>query len=272
MVTMTPRPIKAVKAMLLREGVDAVITRGATMDNKANLAPRFINEIIQKYKGTRLERQEIYGEYLEDVEGALWNHDMLDALRVGDSSERSAPTNYKRKVVGVDPAISSAEGSNETGIVGVGKAHDDHGYVLADASDVYTPEGWASAAIKMYHTLEADLIVAEKNQGGEMVSHTIHSIDKNIPVKLVHASKGKVARAEPVCALYEQGRFHHVGCFPQLEDEMCAFIPDQLVDSPNRVDAQVWAATELFFAQKKKKGGALRGSKSRRFQPEAAAA
>jgi phage terminase large subunit-like protein len=150
-----------------------------------------------------------------------------------------------RIVVAIDPAVTSAEGSDETGIIGAGVSRDEHGYVLADVSLRGTPLQWASAAVTLYHTLKADRMVAEANQGGEMVEQTIHTVDPNVPVTLVHASRGKLTRAEPVAALYEQSRVHHAGRFPQLEDQQCTWTQGDA--SPDRLDACVWALTDLML-------------------------
>ena len=235
-VTTTPKPISLVRELVA--GPTTYVTRGRTYDNAANLAPAFLEQIIRKYEGTRLGRQELEAEILDDTPGALWKRDALEVLRLTKHPDLA------RIVIGVDPAITSDEGSDETGIIGAGVgASDGHGYVLEDASLRGTPHQWASAAVTLYHKLQADRIVAEANQGGEMVAHTIHTIDPNVPVTLVHASRGKVARAEPVAALYEQQRCHHVGAFPALEDQMTTWTFGDA--SPDRLDALVWTLTAL---------------------------
>ncbi len=244
-VTTTPRPKLVLRELLKREGKDVAVTRGSTYDNAANLPERFLKEIIEQYKGTRLERQEIYGDLLDEFEGALWSYNILDRTRVNEHPI------LHRIGVGVDPAISSEEGSDLTGIVaaglgpaipgGIGK----HGYVLSDHTLRASPENWARKAITVYHTLQADIIVAEANQGGEMVEATIKAVDDTVNVKLVHASRAKVTRAEPIAAYYEQNRVHHVGTIPELEDQMCLFLPGERKKSPDRVDALVWVLTEL---------------------------
>lgn len=244
-VTTTPKPLD-VLLEILRDHTTA-ITSGTTYDNRPNLARQFFQRVVTKYEGTRLGRQEIAGEILLEAEGALWSRDLIEASRI---LEQKAPV-YTRVVVGVDPAITSKKESNETGIVTVGRDKLGHGYVLADSSGRLKPNEWARRAIQAYEQLDADCIVAESNQGGEMVSHTIHTLDPNVPVKLVHASKGKAARAEPVSAMYEQGRGHHVGTFPLLEDQLVTWEPESGEESPDRLDALVWAWTNLFF----KKGG-----------------
>jgi phage terminase large subunit-like protein len=241
-VTTTPRPIKLVRELLADPKV--VVTRGRTIENREHLAPAFLDQIVRRYEGTRLGRQELDGEILDDMPGALWGHGLIDAARVS-----TAPPELTRIVVAIDPAVSSGEHSDETGIVVAGKTHEGHGYVLADLSGHYRPAEWARAAITACQTHGADRIVAEVNNGGEMVEATLRMIDPNVPYAAVHAARGKVARAGPVAALYEQGRIHHLGALPQLEDQMCAFSSDFDRDSagysPDRVDALVWALSEL---------------------------
>lgn len=237
-VTTTPRPIPLLYTLLA--DATTAVTRGTTYDNRANLAPAFYAEIIKRYEGTRLGRQELNAELLKDNPGALWQREALDAGRV-----TQVPP-LVRLVVGVDPEAVSTDDGAQTGIVVVGKGADGHGYVLDDRSVRTTPHGWATAAVAAYHTHHANLLVAETNQGGEMVQHTIRSVDATIPYKGVHASKSKQARAEPIAALYEQGRFHHVGTFGALEDQQCEWVPGT-GPSPDRLDALVWAATELFI-------------------------
>jgi phage terminase large subunit-like protein len=213
------------------------------------LAPGFFDQVIRKYEGTRLGRQELNAELLDDTPGALWNHGIIDAAR------QAAAPSLARIVVAIDPATTSGEEADETGIVVVGKDNQGHGYVLADASGRHQPIEWAKIAIAAYRTHHADRIVAERNNGGDMVEATIRMVDPNVPVTTVWASRGKVTRAEPVSALYEQGRMHHVGSFPQLEDQMTNFTPDfdpQTAGySPDRLDALVWAATELLVTPMK---------------------
>lgn len=245
--TTTPRPIQLIKDLVRDPRV--IVTRGKSTENLANLADTFKRSVIDRYAGTRLGRQELDAELLEDVPGALWTRRNLDETR----EHHKAPA-LKRIVVGVDPAASSSEAANETGIVVCGAAgigNDNHGFVLEDWSIQGTPDQWARKAVAAYRKWEADCIIAEKNNGGEMVEHTIKTVDRNIPVQLVHATRGKYVRAEPIAALYEQGRIHHVGCLAELEDQMVAFTPETASDrkdgkSPDRVDALVWALTELF--------------------------
>lgn len=247
LVTTTPRPLPLIKKMLVDPYT--VITRGKTRDNAANLAAPTLRQLEEKYGGTRLGRQELDAEILDDIPGALWSRSMIDETRLYET-----PSDMQRVIVAIDPAASSEEGSDETGIVVVGMARDadgyQRGYVLDDGSLRGTPEEWARKAASLYRKWEADKIVAEKNQGGEMVSSVLRAIDRSLPIKLVHASRGKIIRAEPMSALYEQRRIHHVGRFDELEDQMCTFSVDNIrgngMGSPDRVDALVWGLTELF--------------------------
>jgi predicted phage terminase large subunit-like protein len=218
-----------------------VITRGRTFDNASNLAPTFLSTLMTRYAGTRLGRQELEGDDLVDDPDALWQRDVIDAKRVPDVPELA------RIVVAIDPAVTSGQDSDETGIIVAGIGHDKRGYVLADLSGRYTPDKWARVAIEAYREWQADRIVAESNQGGDMVSHTLRTVDQDVPVKLVHASRGKVARAEPVSALYQQGKVSHVGSHARLEDQLCTWTLGQA--SPDRMDALVWALTELMLSR-----------------------
>ncbi|HEV8680513.1 MAG TPA: terminase family protein, partial [Stellaceae bacterium] len=240
-VTTTPRPTKLIRALLADPKV--VVTRGKTAENRKNLAPAFLDQIVKRYEGTRLGRQELDAELLDDMPGALWRREVIEAARV------SAPPDLSRIVVAIDPAATSNAEADETGIVTAGRDANGNGYVLGDASGRYAPAAWAQVAIAAYRAHRADRIVAEVNNGGEMVEATLRMIDPNVPFSAVRASRGKVARAEPVAALYEQGRIRHIGAFPQLEDQMCAFAGDfdraAAGYSPDRVDALVWALTDL---------------------------
>lgn len=237
-VTTTPKPTKAMKELIADAGT--VVTRGSTYENKGNLAPSFLTKVVGKYEGTRLGRQELNAEILDDNPGALWQRGKIDALRV-----KAAPA-MKRIVVAIDPAATKNPNSDETGLVVCGLGVDNQGYVLADLSLRGTPEEWGRAAVYAFHLHGADRIIGETNNGGDMVEHVIRTVDKNVPFKAVHASRGKITRAEPVSALYEQDRCHHVGAFPILEDQMCDYDPKTAKFSPDRMDALVWALTELF--------------------------
>lgn len=247
LVTTTPRPLPLIKKLM--KDADTVVTRGATLDNQSNLAANTVKQLYERYGGTRLGRQELEGEILNDVPGALWNRELIDTNRMVDP-----PIDMERVYVAVDPAVSNNEGSDEHGIVVVGLARDSdgyaRGYVLEDGTIRGNPEDWARKAVSLYRSWSADKIIAEKNQGGLMVESTIKAVDRSVPVKLVHASRGKIVRAEPISALYEQGRVHHVGRFDILEDQMCMFSIDNIRNisngSPDRVDALVWGLTEIF--------------------------
>lgn len=243
--TTTPRPIEIVRELIKLAnsgGGDVVLTRGRTMDNAANLAGPFLQRIKDRYEGTRLGRQELDGEVLDDMPGALWTRRILDEWRV-----REAPQ-LARTVVAVDPSGSDSEEADAIGIVAGGLDRDGRGFLTDDATLHGTPEQWGRAAVGLYRRLEADLIVAEANFGGQMVQHVIKSVDPNVPVRLVHASRGKHVRAEPISALYEQGRISHVGAFAELEDEMCQMTSNGYMGerSPNRLDAMVWLFSDLF--------------------------
>jgi len=246
LVTTTPRPIPLLKQII--NDPMTVVTRGRTFDNAANLAASFLLQIQKRYEGTRLGRQELEAEILDDVPGALWARSNIDRDRV-----RSAPLNMKRIVIAIDPPVTSGENADECGIIAAGLSKDDdHSYVLGDySSQGDTPNEWARKAVIAYRRMEADSIVAEVNNGGEMIKTIIHNIDPNIPVREVRASHGKVTRAEPVSALYEQHRVHHVGTLARLEDQMCVMTTDfdkaTAGFSPDRVDALVWAITDLML-------------------------
>jgi phage terminase large subunit-like protein len=245
LVTTTPRPIKLLKELLAREGKDVVVTRGTTIANAANLAGPFLETIRKRYEGTRLGRQELDGELLSDTPGALWRLDWLDRDRVARAPE------LKRIVVAIDPAVSTSEGADESGIIVAGIDADKHGYILEDLSGRYAPHEWAQRAVAAYQRHRADRIIAEKNNGGDMVENTIRMVSRNLSFKAVHASRGKVTRAEPISALYELRKVHHVGALSALEDQMCSFTSDfdraRAGYSPDRVDALVWALFELML-------------------------
>jgi len=239
-VTTTPKPVKLVRDLLASSGT--VVTRGTTFENRKNLAPAFLDSIVRRYAGTRIGRQELEAELLDDVPGALWSRDVIEAARV------AAAPDLSRIVVAIDPAASSGEGADETGIVVAGLAHDGQVYVLDDRSGRMSPRAWALRAVAAYKTFAADRIVAEVNNGGEMVEATLRSIASDAPFRALRASRGKAIRAEPVAALYEQGRVHHVGCFATLEDQLCGLTADYdrgAGASPDRLDALVWAVTDL---------------------------
>ena len=235
--TTTPRPTRLIRDLVADPGT--VVTRGTTYENARNLAPAFLTAIVKKYEGTRLGRQELNGEILDDNPGALWSRNVIEALRV-----REHPP-LLRIVVGVDPAVTSDPESDETGIVVAGVDAAGHYYVLADASLQGTPLTWATAVKRVYDQYRADRVVAEKNNGGELVEANLRTVDRTLSYRGVWASRGKQTRAEPISSLYEQGKVHHVGTFPLLEDQMCDWAPDSGDPSPDRMDALVWAITEL---------------------------
>jgi phage terminase large subunit-like protein len=250
-VTTTPRPIPLLKEILAAE--TTVVSRGITTDNRINLAPSFIKNVIDKYAGTRLGRQELSAEILDDVPDALWTRAALDRDR--RKPDQIPP--LRRVVVAIDPAAKKnevVEDGAATGIVVAGVGEDGRGYVLDDKTCRESPNGWARQAIACFDRYEGDCIVGEINNGGDMVESTVRAVRNTVPFKSVTASRGKWVRAEPIAALYEQGRVSHVGTFAALEDEMVNFGPNGMVGeaSPDRVDALVWALTELFPAMVKK--------------------
>jgi phage terminase large subunit-like protein len=242
--TSTPKPIKLLRDLLAREGRDVVIMRGSTFDNAANLAPAFLEAIKARYEGTRLGRQELNAEVLLDVPGALWTREMLDRA----NGTWKLP-DMKRVVVAVDPSGTSGEddAGDSVGIVVAGLGVDGFGYVLADKTCKLSPDGWGKVAVRAYHDFKADRIIAERNFGGAMVEHVLRTVDRNVSYKEVTASRGKIARAEPASALYEQSKIRHAAAFVELEDQMAAMTSDGYVGdgSPDRCDALVWALTEL---------------------------
>lgn len=239
-VTTTPRLTPLVRDLANRDDGSVHVTRGSTWENAANLSASALAELKHRYEGTRLGRQELEGELLEDVEGALWSHLDIEATRI---TEAEVPE-LGRLVVAIDPAVTSGEDADETGIVVAGEGRNGEGYVLADLTMRGTPDACMRVAVAAYRRYSADCIVAEVNNGGDYVQSLLRTVDPQVPYRAVRASRGKRVRAEPVSALYEQHRVHHVGVFEQLEDEMCTWTPDS-PDSPDRVDALVWAITEL---------------------------
>ena len=239
MITTTPRPTRLIKNLV--DNSSTAVTRGSTYDNKANLAPQFLDAILKKYDGTRMGRQEIYAEVLEDVEGAILTVEQLISLRVEKADDP------QRIVVGVDPAISTGENADSTGIVVSSRGKNGHLYALADRSCRLGPAGWARRVVDTFHEFKADLIVAEQNQGGLMVEHTIRSLDADVPIKLVHATRGKHVRAEPILAMFEQGKAHTMAGMDELESQLAAFTPEgyESDGSPDSADAFIWASTEL---------------------------
>jgi phage terminase large subunit-like protein len=263
--TTTPKPIQLIRNLVdlsnskitdnnrrLSE-LRVRVTRGRTAENFNNLSKNF-RILISQYEGTRLGRQELDAEILEDVQGALWKQELLDRNR---RDPRQLPE-LVRVVVAIDPAASNNEGSDETGIMVGGIDEDGTGWLVEDASGRYSPNEWGRRAIGLFHKWEADIIIGEANNGGEMVGNTIFSIDPNIPFKAVRASRGKIARAEPVSSLCEQDRIRHVGEFRHLEDQLTAltlsFDKTKAGYSPDRADAYVWLWTELILGDQDGQG------------------
>ena len=237
-ITTTPRPTPIIR--LLLADPHTVITRGTTFDNSENIS---IDAIVARYGGTTLGRQELYAEILDDAPGAMWKRSDLDLYRVKEAPE------LRRIVIGVDPAVTSGEDSDETGIVAVGIDRRGHLYTLEDVSGRLSPDAWARRVASLYHRIGADCVVAEVNQGGDLVDHTIRTVDPKVHVKKVHASRGKHIRAEPVAAMSEQGRAHHVGVLAVLEDQQVTWQPGVDKRSPDRVDAYVHACNDLLASQ-----------------------
>lgn len=234
-VTTTPRPIPIIKDLINDPDIKDV--RGNSYENIDNLSEKYINRVIRKYEGTRLGRQEIHGHILEDNPDALWTRKIIENNR-----KNKAPK-LIRVAIAIDPQATDNIMSSETGIIGGGLSEDRHVWILEDATVKGSPDKWGNAAVTAYHKLEADRVIGEINNGGDMVEYVIRSIEANISYKSVRASRGKYIRAEPVSALYEQGKVHHVGSFPDLEDQLCEWVPGD--KSPDRLDALVWLVTFL---------------------------
>ena len=239
-VTTTPRNTEMLRELFRRQNDDVLLTHGRTVDNQENLSPHVMRQLEERYAGTRLGRQELDAELLEDTEGALWNRAQVDKLRVDVAPE------LRRIIVAIDPAMSSNAHSDETGIVAAGRGVDGLLYVLSDWSGRYTPDAWAERALMLYTDMRAQMIVAEVNAGGDLVEKILRQKAPHVLFKPVRALRNKVDRALPVAALYEQGKVKHVGALAALEDQMCRFSAQGLLEgSPDRVDALVWAVTEL---------------------------
>jgi predicted phage terminase large subunit-like protein len=244
LITTTPRPLRLLKEIINKPGT--ALIKGTSYENFENLSEVY-RENIGIYEGTRLGRQELEGELLEDVPGALWTLKLLDETRVSRVPEDVEMT---RIVIGVDPAVTSSDESNETGIIVAGRGSNNQAYIFDDLSLRSSPDKWARVAVNAYSGNKADRVIAEVNNGGDLVEKTIRTVDPNISYKAVHASKGKVARAEPISALYEQHKVHHIGTFPELEDQMTTYVPGEADFSPDRMDALVWALTELMIMRR----------------------
>jgi predicted phage terminase large subunit-like protein len=237
--TTTPKPVKLIRELVEKADKDnsVIITKGSTFENQHNLAANFIDTVVGAYEGTRLGRQEIEGELLLDVPGALWKFDWIANNRVDEAPD------LRRIVVAIDPATTHGEDSDFTGIAVVGKGMADNFYLLHCEGVKLSPQGWANRALDLFDKFKADRIIAERNNGGEMVEHTLRTIRRTAPIKTIHASRGKQTRAEPAAALYEQGRVHHVGVFASLEDQLTRF--PVACENDDEVDAVVYALSEL---------------------------
>jgi predicted phage terminase large subunit-like protein len=236
-ITTTPRPTKLIKELAKRE--DTEVISGSTFENIDNLAPSAIAMLKERYEGTRIGRQELFAEILEDVEGALFNGQLIEDNRVRDIPD------LERIVVAIDPAVTANENSDETGIIVAGRTSDNHFYILQDASQTTSPDVWVKKAIELYNRYECDRIVAEVNNGGDLIERLLRTQDSTVPYTSVRATRGKQVRAEPISALYEQNRVHHVGYFKDLEEQMCQFTGNNVKSHDDRVDALVWAITSL---------------------------
>ena len=237
--TTTPRPIPLVKNLIADK--DTVVTTGSTYENRANLSQSFFTSILRRYRGTRLGLQEIFARILDDVQGAIWKYSDIEETRV-DRLPR-----LLRIVIGVDPAVTYGDTSSETGIIVAGIGDDDHAYILADHSIRDTPMNWAKRVVETFGKYSADRVIVEVNQGGDLVEHTLKSIDEHLPITKVRASRGKQTRAEPISALYEQRKVHHAGVFKELEEQMTSWVPGD--ESPDRMDALVWCLYDLMPIQ-----------------------
>lgn len=250
-VTTTPKPTKLVRDIIKNK--NTVVTYGSTFDNAANLAAPYLQTVKDQYEGTRLGRQELYAEIMDEASGALWTREILSKCEFEcPDPVVFANENLVRVVVAVDPAVTANAESDMTGIVVAGINVNGKGYVLEDATGKYSPQQWASKAIELYDKYEADRVVCEVNQGGDLVRHTLTTERDSLPIRMVRASKSKKARAEPISALYEQGKVYHVRGLDQLEDQLVQYEPLGSMGSPDRLDALVWALTDLML------GGVIR--------------
>jgi len=235
-ITTTPRPTELIKELAVR--ADTKIIKGSTFDNIDNLAPSAIKMLKERYEGTRLGRQELYAEILEDIEGALFNSANIEQNRI------DIVPDLQRIVVAIDPAVTSNQSSDETGIIVAGRGVDNNYYVLGDYSGIFSPDVWIKRAIELYYKFEADRIVCEVNNGGDLIEKLLRVQDVNVPYSSVRATRGKMLRAEPISALYEMNKVHHAEYFKELEEQMTQYTP-QTIKSPDRLDALVWALTSL---------------------------
>lgn len=236
-ITTTPKPTPLITNLLKRH--DVITTTGSTFENAENLAQSTLELLKERYEGTSLGRQELYAEIIDKMDGALWSAEVIDKSRVKTLPDLASI------IVSIDPAVTSHADSDETGITVVGKDQNNEYYVLDDKSGKHSPDSWGKLAVELFHKWDADRIVAEVNNGGDLVERLIRTIDPQVRYKSVHATRGKMVRAEPIASLYEQGRVHHKGIFPELESQMCTYTGERSKPSPDRLDALVWGLTEL---------------------------
>ena len=235
-VTTTPKPTPMIRNLAKRSNI--CVTRGNTFENRDNLAPSALAMLEEKYANTRLGRQELYAEIIDDIEGALWSYAIIDPHRVRELPE------MQRIVVSIDPAVTSGENSDETGIIITGRGVDNRYYVIDDISGRMSPDQWARKAVEAFHAHSADKVIAEVNNGGDLVERLIRTVETGVPYKAIRSSRGKILRAEPISALYEQGKVSHLKTFSELEQQMCSYTPET-AKSPDRLDALVFGLTEL---------------------------
>jgi phage terminase large subunit-like protein len=256
-ITTTPRPSKIIKA--LAAGKDTIVTRGSTFDNKAHLARAFFERITARYKGRAIGRQELFAEIVEETPGALWSRALLERQRV---APEAAPKEFAEIVVAVDPPARSGSKSDECGLIVAAKGENGLFYVLADlTSQGETPGAWGARVGAAFRNFKANRVVAEINQCGDMVTEVLRQSEPNLPVRAVHATRGKFLRAEPIAAAYERGLIFHTGTFSKLEDQLCALTPDfdrrAMGFSPDRADALVWALADLLGVGQASAGGMM---------------
>lgn len=242
-ITTTPRPTALIRQLINGEYVH--VTRGSTFDNAKNLAPTYLDQVREQFLNTRLGAQEIYAEVLTETVGALWNRELIHYKQ--PTYEANGNPVLKRIVIAIDPATTTHDHSDETGIVAAGIDEMNQAYILEDLSGKFSPNDWGTRVVNTYYRLKADKVVVEINKGGDLVENVLRSIDSSIPIKAVRATRGKYTRAEPIAALYEQNRVFHSQPFTILEAQICDYVPGLTSKSPDRMDALVWALTELLL-------------------------
>ncbi len=255
-ITTTPKPIALLKKILARPST--IVTAGSSYDNRPNLTPVYYEEVIEPLEGTELGSQEIYARLLDEAAGAMWKRAEIEKYRIAAPDDlagkikalEAAGVVLERIGVAVDPAAKSKKSSSETGIIAGGLATNGHGYVLVDASGRFTPRRWAERTVATYDAVDADVVIYEANQGGDMVAHTLHGERAALPLREVSASRAKQARAEPVSLKAEKGQIHHVGIFEVLEDQLCTWVPEPGNESPDHLDAFVWLFTHLMLGSR----------------------